>query len=258
VRYAYGQFDAYFPRASTRAYAVKKLLVGRLRRWDRRTAGRPDRIVANSSAVASRVREAWNRGATVVFPPVDVELATVVFPPVDVEFFTPGDVRAEDFALCVGALVPYKRFDVAVEWARRTGRPLRIVGAGPEEKRLRETAPASVSFESGLSREILRERYRRCAFFLQPGEEDFGIASVEAQACGRPVVALGRGGALDVLPVPGLGATFAEPSVDRLVQAIDSLSRVGFNADAAVANAQRFSRGRFRAEFSREVRNLTE
>jgi len=246
VRYAYGQFDAYFPRGSTRGYGLKKLLVGRLRRWDQRTAARPDRVLANSSAVSARVREAWSREASVVFPPVDVE------------FFTPGDGPAGDFALCVGALVPYKKFDVAIEWSRRTGRPLRIVGSGPEEKRLRETAPASVSFESGLSRETLRERYRQCAFFLQPGEEDFGIASVEAQACGRPLVALGRGGALDVLPAPGLGATFAEPDPERIAGAIDSLSGVGFNDGAAVANARRFSRQRFREDFHREAQNLTE
>jgi len=246
VRYAWGQFDAYFPRGSTRAYGLKKLLVGRLRSWDRRTAARPDRVLANSSAVAARVRAAWNRDAAVVFPPVDLE------------FFTPGAEPPSDFALCVGALVPYKKFDVALEWSRRTGRPLRIVGTGPDEKRLRETAPASVSFESGLSRETLRERYRRCAFFLQPGEEDFGIASVEAQACGRPVVALGRGGALDLLPGPGLGATFAESEPETLARAIDSLSLVGFNAGAAVANARRFSRPRFRADFTREVQNLTE
>jgi glycosyltransferase involved in cell wall biosynthesis len=246
VRYAYGQFDAYFPRESTRAWGLKKLLVGRLRRWDQRTAGRPDRVLANSSAVAERVREAWRRDAAVVFPPVDVD------------FFTPGNGPTDDFALCVGALVPYKKFDVAIAWSRCTGRPLRIVGSGPEENRLRETAPASVSFESGLSRETLRERYRRCAFFLQPGEEDFGIASVEAQACGRPIVALGRGGALDVLPGRGLGATFAEPTLEHAVHAIDSLSLVGFNAGAATANARRFSRQRFRADFNREVQNLTE
>ena len=245
VRYAYGQFDAYFPRRSTRAWRLKKFLVGRLRRWDRRTARRPGRILANSTAVAARVREAWDREATVVFPPVDVD------------FFTP-EGPAEDYALCVGALVPYKRFDRAIAWARRSGAPLRIVGSGPEEKRLREIAPSSVFFESGLSRESLRERYRRCAFFLQPGEEDFGIASVEALACGRPVVALARGGALDVLAAAGASATFPEPDEDSIARAIDSLSGVGFNREAAVASARRFSRERFRAEFRREVRKLNE
>jgi glycosyltransferase involved in cell wall biosynthesis len=243
VRYAYDQFDAYFPRGGTRAYALKRFFIDRLRRWDRATAGRPDRYLANSSRVAERIREAYGREATVVFPPVDTE------------FFTPSAAAPEDYALCVGALVPYKRFDRAIEWSRRSGRPLRIVGSGPEERRLRETAPSSVSFEKDLSREDLRERYRRCAFFLQPGEEDFGIASVEAQACGRPLVALGRGGAADVVAV-GTGATFPEAGPPAIMRAIDSLSGVGFNPERAVANAQRFSTRRFREDFTRELQAL--
>jgi glycosyltransferase involved in cell wall biosynthesis len=244
VRYAYDQFDAYFPPARTPAHALKKLLIGRLRRWDQCTAGRPDRYLANSTRVAERIRSAYGREAAVVFPPVDTE------------FFTPSDAGGEDFALCVGALVPYKRFDRAIEWSRRSGRALRIVGGGPEERRLRETAPSSVSFEKDLSREDLRERYRRCAFFLQPGEEDFGIASVEAQACGRPVVALGRGGAADVV-ADGTGATFPEADPASIGRAIDSLSGVGFNRESAIASARRFSTRRFREEFTREVQALT-
>jgi len=244
VRYAYDQFDAYFPPARTPGYALKKLFIGRLRRWDRNTAGRPDRYLANSTDVATRIRAAYAREAAVVFPPVDTE------------FFTPSDAAPEDFALCVGALVPYKRFDRAIEWSRRSGRALRIVGRGPDERRLRETAPSSVSFEKDLSREDLRERYRRCAFFLQPGEEDFGIASAEAQACGRPVVALGKGGAADVV-ADGTGATFREVDPASIERAIDSLSGVGFNRERAIANAQRFSTRRFREEFTREVQALT-
>jgi glycosyltransferase involved in cell wall biosynthesis len=245
VRYAYDQFDVYFPRGRTRAYGLKKYLIGRLRRWDQRTAGRVDRFLANSTAVAERIHRAYGRDATVVFPPVNVD------------FFTPGESPSEDYALCVGALVPYKRFDRAIAWAQATGRRLQIVGSGPEENRLRELAPNSVSFEKDLSPEILRERYRRCAFFLQPGEEDFGMASVEAQACGRPVVALGRGGVLDVLDSPGTGATFPEATVEQIVRAIDSLSSVGFNPQGATAMAQRFSRERFRADFIREIQTLT-
>ena len=244
VRYAYDQFDAYFPRERTTAFALKKFLIDRLRRWDQRTAGRPDRYLANSTRVAERIRTAYARESAVVFPPVDTE------------FFTPSDAAPEGFALCVGALVPYKRFDRAIEWSRRTGRALRIVGGGPEERRLRETAPSSVSFEKDLSREDLRELYRRCAFFLQPGEEDFGIASVEAQACGRPVVALGKGGAADVV-ADGTGATFPEADPAAMGRAIDSLSGVGFNPGRASANAQRFSTRRFREQFIREVQALT-
>jgi len=244
VRYAYDQFDAYFPRERTRLYRLKKALVARLREWDRRTAGRVDRYLANSTAVASRIGAAYGRPATVVFPPVDVD------------FFTPDGTPSGEEALCVGALVPYKKFDAAIAWARETGRRLRIVGSGPDEKRLREIAPASVTFEKGISREELRERYRRCAFFLQPGEEDFGIASAEAQACGRPVVALARGGVLDVVAAPRTGALFEPADAGEIERAIDSLSRVGFNPDAATDNARRFSKERFRADFAREIQTL--
>jgi len=180
----------------------------------------------------------------------------VVFPPVDTGFFTPSAATPEDYALCVGALVPYKKFDRAIEWSRRSGRPLRFVGTGPDERRLRETAPSSVSFEKDLSRDELRERYRKCAFFLQPGEEDFGIASVEAQACGRPVVALERGGASDVV-APGTGSTFAEATPEAILDAIDSLPALGFNPERAIANAQRFSTRRFRDDFAREAQAMT-
>jgi glycosyltransferase involved in cell wall biosynthesis len=244
VRYAYDQFDAYFPRATTRLYPVKKFLIGRLRRWDIRTASRVDRYLANSSRVAGRIRDGYGRESRVVFPPVDVD------------FFTPGTAAGGGYALCVGALVPYKRFERAVEWSNRTGHRLRIVGGGPQERRLREIASSSVEFEMNLSREQLRERYRGCAFFLQPGEEDFGMAAAEAQACGRPVVALNRGGVRDIVAGPGTGVLFEEAGVAQIHAAIDTLQRVGFNADEARESAGRFSKERFRAEFSRAVSEL--
>jgi glycosyltransferase involved in cell wall biosynthesis len=203
------------------------------------------RFLAISTRVSRRIADAYGREAAVLFPPVDVD------------FFTPGGPADGGYALCVNALVPYKRLDRAIEWSNRSGFPLRIVGSGPEEKRLRALASSSVSFERGLSREELRERYRRCAFFLQPGEEDFGIASVEAQACGRPVVALARGGVLDVLASPGLGAVFADDSVEQILQAIDTLRCVGFNSSGARKNAERFSRQRFQRDFGREVQAMT-
>jgi glycosyltransferase involved in cell wall biosynthesis len=249
VRYAYDQFDLYFRKGETRFFEIKKMLIGRLRRWDIRTAPRVKRFLANSKRVAERIAMAYSRDSAVVPPAVDVD------------FYTPGSgSRPElegDFALCVNALAPYKRIDRAIQWSNATGFPLRIVGAGPVEKRLREMSSSSVSFEKGLSREELRERYRRCAFLLQPGEEDFGIASVEAQACGRPVVALSRGGIRDVLVSPDLGSMFDGDGVEQIVHAIDSLRHVGFNPAAARANAERFSRQRFRENFSRELAAMT-
>ena len=225
-------------------FHLKKYLIGRLRRWDIRTSNRVGRFLANSGRVAERIQSAYGRDADVLFPPVNTE------------FFTPARAASESFALCVGALVPYKRFERAISWANHARFPLKIIGGGPEEKRLRAMASASVEFEKDLTRHELRERYRHCAFFLQPGEEDFGMASVEAQACGRPVVALNRGGIRDVLSSAELGALYEEDSMAGMEAAVDTLRRVGFNAEGARQNAGRFSRERFRSGFSDFLREM--
>lgn len=237
VRYAYDQFDAYFSPSTTRLFRLRKFFIERLRKWDQRTSSRVTDFLANSHRVAERIESAYGRASRVVPPPVDTE------------FFSPTGAPVEGYALCVGALVPYKRFDRAIEWANRTRHPLLIVGGGPEERRLRKMAGSSVYFEKSLTRTDLRERYRRCAFFLQPGEEDFGMASVEVQACGRPAVALARGGIADVITAPDLGVLYEENSVEAIAAAVDSLARVGFNPRRARENGMRFSKDSFRAQF---------
>ena len=244
VRYAYEQFEAYFPAGRTRWRALKTFAVGRLRRWDQRTAGRPTRYLANSSAVAERIRRHYGREATVCHPPVDLE------------FFRPGPERREDFLLTVGALVPYKRYDEAIAAARRSGRPLVLVGCGPEEKRLRALADSSVQILVNRSAEELRRLYRTCAFFLQPGEEDFGMAAVEALACGAPVVALSRGGALDVVRDGVNGVLYGPEAPDSLAGAVERAARIRFDYTALRESALPFARERFDREFQQEVETL--
>jgi glycosyltransferase involved in cell wall biosynthesis len=244
VRYAYDQFDTYFPQGRTRLRALKKIAVGRLREWDRRTAGRPTRYLANSSAVADRIRMHYGREAAVCHPPVDVD------------FFTPGREPRGDFLLAVGALVPYKRYGDAVEAARALGRPLVLVGKGPEEKTLRARAGASVDIRTSLSPEALRELYRGCAMFLQPGEEDFGISSVEALACGAPVVALARGGVLDVVRDGETGVLFEPEGPGPLAEAIRRASTDRFDYTRLSEAARPFARPRFLREFRAEVDRL--
>jgi glycosyltransferase involved in cell wall biosynthesis len=245
VRYAYEQFDLYFPPGGA-LRALKRSLVGRLRDWDLRTASRPTRYLANSSAVAERIRRHYAREATVLHPPVDVG------------FFAPKDSGPprEDFLLAVGALVPYKRYDLAIDAARRLGRPLVLVGRGPEENRLRSLAGPSVQFLSGLTREALRDVYRSCALFLQPGEEDFGISAVEALACGAPVVALGRGGARDVVRDGENGVLYAEESAEALAAAIERAAGLRFDPAVLRASALPFRPERFADGFDAAVREL--
>lgn len=241
VRYAWDQFDDYFPRATTRLFRLKKIVIDRLRAWDRATAGRPTRYLANSSAVAERIRRHYGRSSEVVAPPVDVE------------FFHGAEKTREPFLLAVGSLVPYKRHEVAIEAARRLGRPLVLVGKGPEERRLRALASPSVQFVADLDRESLRDLYRRCFAFVQPGEEDFGISLVEAAACGAPAAALSRGGARDTVSDGVSGVLYAEPGAEGLVQAIGAITGRRFDYTAVRAAALPFARERFAREFAGAV-----
>jgi glycosyltransferase involved in cell wall biosynthesis len=241
VRYAWDQFDDYFPRATTRLFRLKKIAIDRLRAWDRATAGRPTRYLANSSAVAERIRRHYGRSSEVVAPPVDVE------------FFHGVEKPREPFLLAVGSLVPYKRYEVAIEAARRLGRPLVLVGNGPEERRLRALASPSVQFVADLDLESLRDLYRRCFAFVQPGEEDFGISLVEAAACGAPAAALGRGGARDTVSDGVSGVLFAEPGAEGLVRAVGAIAGRRFDYTAVRAAALPFARDRFAREFAGAV-----
>jgi glycosyltransferase involved in cell wall biosynthesis len=247
VRYAYEQFDLYFPPGRTRLRALKKAAVSRLRAWDIATASRPTRYLANSSAVADRIRRHWGREADVCHPPVDVE------------FFRPADQPRGDFLLAVGALVPYKRYEVAIEAARRLRRRLVLVGRGPEEARLRTVAPSSVDFVSGCAPEALRELYRTCAMYVQPGEEDFGIAAVEALACGAPVVALGRGGVRDIVRDGENGALYGlagDDGPEGLAAAAERAAGAGFDYTRLRGSALPFRPERFAERFQAALKDL--
>ncbi len=244
MRYAYEQFETYFPTGTTRFRALKTMAVARLRKWDRATGGRPSRYLANSSAVADRIRRYYGRDATVCHPPVDVD------------FFHPGTAHRADFLLAVGALVPYKRYGDAIRTAARLSRPLVLVGKGPEENRLRGEAGPSVQILMDVPPEELRELYRTCAFFVQPGEEDFGIAAVEALACGTPVVALARGGVLDIVRNGVNGVLYEPEDPAGLAGAVRRAARRKFDYTPLRASALSFGRERFHREFRRQIESI--
>ena len=243
MRYAWDQFDAYFgpERLGRLPSWMARQVLAWLARWDRDTAGRVDRFVANSAHVAGRIARYYNRSSTVLHPPVD----TV--------FFTPGSAPPADYFLVVSALVPYKRIDIAVDAATRLGVPLKIVGSGPDEARLRAQAGSAVAFLGAVEGAALRDLYRQAAAALLPGEEDFGIVPVEAQACGRPVIALGRGGATETV-VPGVtGVLVAESGVDAFAAALQSFRADAFDPAAIRAHAETFGTARFEAAFRTAV-----
>jgi glycosyltransferase involved in cell wall biosynthesis len=243
MRYAWDQFDAYFGPERVGAFASRWLyapMLRRLARWDAATAPRVGRFVANSRHVAGRIRRYYNREATIVYPPVDTT------------FYHPDTTPPGHHFLIVSALVPYKRIDVAIDACRRAGATLRIVGDGPDRARLERQANGSstargaspVEFVGRATDEEIRDEYRRALAVLMPGEEDFGIVPVEAQACGRPVVALARGGALETV-IPGeTGILFDELTPASLTPALEQAAATRFDAGRLRAHAQRFSRDR--------------
>jgi glycosyltransferase involved in cell wall biosynthesis len=248
MRYAWDQFDAYFGpgRIGRIPSWLMKPVIGALARWDADTAGRPDRYVAISQYVATRIRRYYNRGAGVIYPPVDTD------------FFCPDATVPDGTALIVSALVPYKRVDLAIQACQRVGVTLRIVGQGPEMPRLRQLAGPRVEFLGTVSDDEVRACYRRSSVVLLPGEEDFGIVPLEAQACGRPVMALGRGGALETVVDGTTGVLVADNSVDRLADGITRALKTPFDAAAIRRHAESFGRERFAAEMQAAVAEILE
>ena len=248
MRYAWDQFDAYFGegRVGTLKSRLLRPVLGALSRWDAATAGRVDRYVAISQHVASRIRRYYNREAGVIYPPVDTG------------FFSPDDtVASENFLLIVSALVPYKRIDLAIEASRLSGTPLRIIGDGPERAALTalvEATGADVQLLGSVPDEQVRDLYRRAAAVMLPGEEDFGIAPVEAQACGTPVIALGRGGALETVVDGVTGVLVAEPTAQAFAAGIARAKQLSFDRAAIRAHAVTFDR----AVFSRAIQSTIE
>jgi glycosyltransferase involved in cell wall biosynthesis len=239
MRYAWDQFDSYFGPAQVgwlRSAALRKVM-DRLAKWDAATAGRVHRFVANSQYVADRIRRYYNRGSVVVYPPVDTE------------FYQPDPARRPDpYFLIVSALVPYKRVDVAIEAARRTGTALRIVGRGPEERRLRAGAGDETQFLGWRQDDEIRRLYQGCTAVLMPGVEDFGMVPVEAMACGRPVIALGEGGATESVLDGTTGILVRDRSVDSFAGALRDASTREFDSAAIRRHAERFSTARFTKE----------
>jgi len=196
--------------------------------------------------VRDRIRRYYDRDAIVVAPPVDVEY----FHPAPTAVDAPETNRSRTgspFALMVAALAPYKKVDEAIEACARLDLELRIVGDGPERPRLESQASASVRLLGQVSDEELRELYRDAACLVQPGVEDFGMAAVEALACGCPVVAAGTGGVLDIVEDGVDGLLYAETDrIDGLKGCIDKALGMHFNILNLRNRASRFSRGRFR------------
>jgi len=250
MRYAWDQFDAYFgvDRVGKLGNVMLRPVLAGLARWDRATAGRVHRYLAISQYVARRIALYYNRQSTLVYPPVDTEFYTADRALPD----APVPIHPPKF-LVVSALVPYKRVDLAMMAARRAGVGLTVVGNGPERANLERLTGDGIELVGWRTDDEVRELYRTSIAAILPGEEDFGIVPVEAQACGRPVVALGRGGALDTVIDGETGVLFEQTTVDSLAAALTRAASIPWDAARIRAHAERFSRARFVTEIQHIV-----
>ncbi len=237
MRYLWDLYPAY--RNEWTASAWKRALMAPvsnyLRLWDYSTAARVDEFIANSANVARRIAKTYRRESRVIYPPVAVEA-----------FFWK---QPEDHYLIVSELVAYKRIDTAVRVFAKNGRRLRIVGDGPEYGALRRIARGNIEFCGRVPDAELRELYARARAFLMPGEEDFGMTPVEALASGKPVIALGSGGALETVPLadPEGGVFYNAPEDEQLAAAIEKFERMESRISPRELQtwASRFSEERF-------------
>jgi len=168
-----------------------------------------------------------------------------VYPPVNTDFYHPDNTTPGSHLLVVSALVPYKRLELAIEAASMTGARLRIVGDGPDRARLEASAGPTVEFLGRLSDDQVREQYREAAAVILPGEEDFGIVPVEAQACGRPVIALGRGGALETVIDGETGVLVQATTSAAFAAAFDRIASLRFDSGQIRRHAEQFSTGHY-------------
>jgi glycosyltransferase involved in cell wall biosynthesis len=208
-----------------------------LRLWDVISSRRVDRYIGISRAVAARIRKYYRRDAEIIHPPVDTER------------FVARD-SAGGYYLTVARLVPYRRIDLIVDAFNGLGLPVKIVGDGRDRAGLQARAGRNVEFLGRLSDEALTELYAGCRAYLFPAEEDFGIAPVEAQAAGRPVVAYAAGGARDTVSAGETGVLFREQTPDGLARAVRHLERSSFDAARIRAHAEQFSVRVFRQRLS--------
>lgn len=250
VRYAWDLQHQYLREAKLESGSIKglisRVILHYIRLWDGIGQQRVDRFVTNSQFVRKRLKKFYRRDSTVIYPPVDTE------------YFTACEEK-EDYYLTVSRLVPYKMIGVVVDaFAKMPDKELRVIGSGPEFANIRSRATPNVKMLGYQPNEVLRAEMQKARAFIFAAEEDFGIVPVEAQACGTPVIAFGRGGAKETIVSGRTGVFFHQQTAEAICEAIEGfeaeLSR--FNPHSIREHAEQFSALRFREQMEWEVRKF--
>jgi len=242
IRYAWDLYHQYIREAGLNRGLkgkIAKLILHYIRIWDYTTANRVDYFISNSQYTANRIKKIYNKNATVIYPPVNVYKFTL-------------KKEKEDFYITASRMVPYKKIDLIVEaFSNMPDKRLIVIGDGPDFKKIHAKTAKNITLLGYQPFEVLKEYMQRARAFIFAAEEDFGIVPVEAQACGTPVIAYGKGGALETIIQNKTGIFFKEQNVQSLIKAVKEFENLkyNFNPEEIRKNSERFSVDRFKREF---------
>lgn len=245
IRYAWDMYYQYLKESGLDRGSkglIAKYFLHKIRIWDVFTANRVDYYIANSKFVAKRIKKIYNKEATVIYPPVDVDTFQLY-------------EKKEDFYITVSRIVPYKKVDLIVEAFSKMGKKLVVIGTGPDLKKIEKKAKKNIEFLGYQSNKVMIDMMQRAKAFVFAAQEDFGIAPVEAQACGTPVICLGAGGTKETVIDMQTGVYFSEQSVDSLIEATHKFEKNidKFDPKKIRENAERFSKTRFEKEIKKFI-----
>ncbi|MFW6015705.1 MAG: glycosyltransferase [bacterium] len=241
MRYAWDLYHDYYNNSGLMTKLFMGITMPKIRQWDVLNTFRIDHLIANSNYVKRRIKKYYRREATVIYPPVGTNV------------FVPGDRKIEDYYLIVSRFVPYKRIDLAIKAFNELGKRLVVVGSGSEENYLKKIAKSNIEFIGRISDQKLKEYFQRCKALIFAAKEDFGIIPLEAQACGRPVIAFGEGGALETVKHLETGVHFKEQTVDSLIDAVNAFEKNHFDNSLIRNHAEEFSKKVFISELKQYI-----
>jgi glycosyltransferase involved in cell wall biosynthesis len=251
MRYAWDLQDQYLRESGLdhglKGFAARRILRS-MRKWDRSTANRVDQYIAISHYIAERIKRIYSREAAVIYPPVDTNA------------FMPSN-RKEDYYVTASRMVPYKRVDLIVEaFSRMSDKTLVVVGDGPDFEKVKAKAGRNIKLLGYQPARVMQEHLQKARAFVYAAEEDFGIVTVEAQACGTPVIAFGRGGSLETVQDNRTGVFFKEQTVESMQDAVLRFEKIcdTFDPNMIRRNAEQFGKERFRSEFKEFIEHAAE
>ena len=248
TRYLWSGYEDYFENPYLRF--LSKPAVSYLRTWDKISAQRPDAFIAISKEVQKRIKKYYGRDSKVIYPPIDPAFSSKASSVQLNSKLNANKLEAKRYFLVVSRLVPYKKLDIAIAACNELGLPLKIAGTGSQERFLKSIAGPTIEFLGELTDESLNNYYKNCRGLIFPGKEDFGLVMAEAQGFGKPVIAFGDGGALEIIEEGKTGEFFEKQTPDSLKRVLVKFNGSRYNIKYCIDSAQRFSFEKFEQKFT--------